>query len=514
MLYGLIGAVCFIMGSAIFFFVGIHYRKSIAEATIGSAEEQAEKIVSDSKLDAERIKKEAVLQAKDEMLRRKDEFEIEVKLRKKEMQDLENRINQRQDLVDKRAALIEEKENNITKRNEELNKKEKDLDNAKEREIEALGKIAKMSVEEAKGEMMRKLKDDMTKEMADYIRQEEERAKEEVDKKSKELLVSTIQRYATDHTSEATVTTVALPNDDLKGRIIGREGRNIKTIETLTGIDLIIDDTPDVIVLSSFDPIRREVARIAIERLIADGRIHPGKIEEMIEKAKVEVENTIKEEGERALYETGVMNLHPDLVKLLGKLKFRTSYGQNVLNHSIEVSNLCGLLAEELGLNVAIAKRAGLLHDIGKSFDQDVEGTHVTLGVELLKKYKEKDEIIWAVEAHHGDVEPKTLEAILVQIADTISASRPGARRETVSTYIKRLQKLEEICNSYSGVEKSYAIQAGREVRIIVKPDQVDDDSIVILARDIANQIEKEMIYPGQIKVNVVRETRAIELAK
>ena len=371
-----------------------------------------------------------------------------------------------------------------------------------------------MSVEEAKGEMMRKLKDDMTKEMADYIRQEEERAKEEVDKKSKELLVSTIQRYATDHTSEATVTTVALPNDDLKGRIIGREGRNIKTIETLTGIDLIIDDTPDVIVLSSFDPIRREVARIAIERLIADGRIHPGKIEEMIEKAKVEVENTIKEEGERALYETGVMNLHPDLVKLLGKLKFRTSYGQNVLNHSIEVSNLCGLLAEELGLNVAIAKRAGLLHDIGKSFDQDVEGTHVTLGVELLKKYKEKDEIIWAVEAHHGDVEPKTLEAILVQIADTISASRPGARRETVSTYIKRLQKLEEICNSYSGVEKSYAIQAGREVRIIVKPDQVDDDSIVILARDIANQIEKEMIYPGQIKVNVVRETRAIELAK
>ena len=514
MLYGLVGAVCFIIGSAIFFFAGIKYRKNIAEATIGSAEEQAEKIVSDSKLDAERIKKEAVLQAKDEMIRRKDEFEAEVKLRKKEMQDLENRINQRQDLVDKRAALIEEKENNITKRNEELNKKEKDLENAKEREIEALGKIAKMSVDEAKTEMMRELKDDMTKEMAEYIRQEEDRAKEEVEKKSKELLVSTIQRYATDHTSEATVTTVALPNDDLKGRIIGREGRNIKTIETLTGIDLIIDDTPDVIVLSSFDPIRREVARIAIERLIADGRIHPGKIEEMIEKAKVEVENTIKEEGERALYETGVMNLHPDLVKLLGKLKFRTSYGQNVLNHSIEVSNLCGLLAEELGLDVAIAKRAGLLHDIGKSFDQDIEGTHVTLGVDLLKKYKEKNEIIWAVEAHHGDVDPNTLEARLVQIADTISASRPGARRETVSTYIKRLQKLEEICNSYSGVDKSYAIQAGREVRIIVKPDQVDDDSITVMARDIANQIEKEMVYPGQIKVNVVRETRAIELAK
>ena len=470
--------------------------------------------MNDSKLDAERIKKDAVIQAKDEMMRRKDELETESKLRKKEIQDLENRINQRQDLVDKRAALIEEKENNITKRNEELNKKEKDLENAKQREIEALGKIAKMTVEEAKEQMMKNLKGDMTKEMAEYIRQEEEKAKEEVDKKAKELLIGTIQRYSTDHTSEATVTTVALPNDDLKGRIIGREGRNIKTIETLTGIDLIIDDTPDVIVLSSFDPIRREVARIAIERLIADGRIHPGKIEEMIEKAKEEIENTIKEEGERALYETGVMNLHPDLVKMLGKLKYRTSYGQNVLNHSIEVSNLCGLLAEELGLDVNLAKRAGLLLDIGKAYNQDIEGTHVTLGVELLRKYKEKEEVISCVAAHHGDTEHTSLESVLVQIADTISASRPGARRETVSTYIKRLKKLEEICNSYDGVDKSYAIQAGREVRIIVKPEQVSDDSIVVLARDIANQIEKEMIYPGQIKVNVVRETRAIELAK
>ena len=463
MLYGLVGAGCFILGSVIFFFMGIRYRKNIAEATIGSAEEQAEKILNDSKLDAERIKKDAVIQAKDEMMRRKDELETESKLRKKEIQDLENRINQRQDLVE---ALIEEKENNITKRNEELNKKEKDLENAKQREIEALGKIAKMSVEEAKEQMMKNLKGDMTKEMADYIRQEEEKAKEEVDKKAKELLIGTIQRYSTDHTSEATVTTVSLPNDDLKGRIIGREGRNIKTIETLTGIDLIIDDTPDVIVLSSFDPIRREVARIAIERLIADGRIHPGKIEEMIEKAKEEIENTIKEEGERALYETGVMNLHPDLVKMLGKLKYRTSYGQNVLNHSIEVSNLCGLLAEELGLDVNLAKRAGLLHDIGKAYNQDVEGTHVTLGVELLRKYKEKEEVISCVAAHHGDTEHTSLESVLVQIADTISASRPGARRETVSTYIKRLQKLEEICNSYDGVDKSYAIQAGREVRI------------------------------------------------
>lgn len=506
--------VAFAIGSAIFFFAGIKYRKKIAESTVMSAEKQAEKILEDSKIDAERIKKDAILQAKDEMLKQKDEFEKEAKQRKKELQDTENRINQRQDLVDKRAALIEEKENNIIKKNDELAKKEKDLQNAKQREIEELSKIAKMTVEEAKENMMSKLEEDMKSDMATYIRTETEKAKEEVEKKAREVLVGAIQKCATDHTSEATVTVVSLPNDDLKGRIIGREGRNIKTIETLTGIDLIIDDTPDVIVLSSFDPIRREVARIAIERLIADGRIHPGKIEEMIEKAKVEVENTIKEEGERALYETGVMDLHPDLVKLLGKLKYRTSYGQNVLNHSIEVSNLAGILAVELGLDPTIAKRAGLLHDIGKSFDHDVEGTHVSLGIDLLKKYKEKDEVIWGMEAHHGDTEPKTIEAILVQAADIISASRPGARKETVSTYIKRLQKLEEICDSYTGVEKSYAIQAGREVRIIVKPDQVDDDSMIIMARNVAKQIEEEMIYPGQIKVNVIRETRATELAK
>lgn len=335
-----------------------------------------------------------------------------------------------------------------------------------------------------------------------------------MDKKAKEILVNSIQKCATDHTSEATVTVVQLPSDDYKGRIIGREGRNIKTIETLTGVDLIIDDTPDVIVLSSFDPIRREVARITLERLMADGRVHPGKIEEMIEKAKQEVENTIKDEGERALFETGVINVHPDLVKLLGKLRYRTSYGQNVLNHSIEVSNIAGLLASELGIDPTVAKRAGLFHDIGKSFDQDVEGTHVSLGIELLRKYKEKDEIIYGMEAHHGDCEPKIIEAILVQAADIVSASRPGARRETVSTYIKRLQKLEEICDSYKGVDKSYAIQAGREVRIIVKPEQVDDASMVILARDVANQIEKEMVYPGQIKVNVIREMRATEIAK
>ncbi len=510
----LCSAIAFLLGSLVFFFIGVQYRKRVAEAKVRSAEEQAEKIIEDSKKDAERLKKEAILQAKDEMIIQKDDFEKEARIRKKELQDVENRINQRQDLVDKRAALIEEKENNIIRKSEEIIQKEKELQKAHEREMEKLSEISKMTVDEAKSAIMDNLENDMRSEMAEYIKSEQEKAKEEVEKKAKEILVGAIQRCATDHTSEATVTVVSLPNDDLKGRIIGREGRNIKTIETLTGIDLIIDDTPDVIVLSSFDPIRREVARIAIERLIADGRIHPGKIEEMIEKAKVEVENTIKEEGERALYETGVVNLHPELIKLLGKLRYRTSYGQNVLNHSIEVSNIAGTLAVELGLDPTVAKRAGLLHDIGKSFDHDVEGTHVSLGIELLRKYKEKDEIIWGMEAHHGDTDPKTIEAILVQAADIVSASRPGARKETVSTYIKRLQKLEEICNSYDGVDKSYAIQAGREIRIIVKPDQVDDSSMIILARKVAKQIQDEMVYPGQIKVNVIREMRAIELAK
>lgn len=515
MLLTVISAVtAFIFAAVIFFYIGIRYRKSVAESKIGNAEEQAKKILSDSRIDAERIKKEAILQAKDEMLKQKDEIEKETRERKKELQDVENRINQRQDLIDKRAAFIEEKENNIVKRAEELTLKEKDLENAKQREIEELSKIAKMSVEDAKNAMMTRLQYDLKLEMATLIKNEQDKAKYEVDKKAKEILVGAIQKCATDHTSEATVTVVQLPNDELKGRIIGREGRNIKTIETLTGIDLIIDDTPDVIVLSSFDPIRREVARITLERLIADGRIHPGKIEEMIEKAKVEVENTIKEEGERALLETGVINVHPDLISLLGKLRYRTSYGQNVLNHSIEVANLAGTLAVELGLDPTIAKRAGLFHDIGKSFDHDVEGTHVSLGIDLLKKYKEKDEVIWGMEAHHGDTDPKTIEAVLVQIGDIVSASRPGARKETVSTYIKRLQKLEEICDSYKGVDKSYAIQAGREVRIIVKPEQVDDASMIVMARDVAKQIENEMVYPGQIKVNVIRETRAIELAK
>ncbi len=514
MLYAIVAIVSAALAGISFFFVGSIYRKKTAEVKIGSAEEEASRIIENSKKDAERLKKEAIIQAKDEMLKQKDEVEKEAKLRKKELQEIEARINQRQDLVDKRATLIEEKENNITKKKNELQKIEEELSKAKQREVEALSQISKMSVEDAKRQLMKDLEEDMTQQMSEYIKSETEKAKFEVDKKAKELIVQSIQRCAADHTSEATVTTVSLPNDELKGRIIGREGRNIRTIETLTGIDLIIDDTPDVIVLSSFDPIRREVARIAIERLIADGRVHPGKIEYMIEKAKSEVENTIKEEGERALYETGIVNVHPELINLLGKLKFRTSYGQNVLNHSIEVSHIAGLIASEIGIDPTIAKRAGLFHDIGKAMDHEVEGTHVSIGIDILRKYKESDQVIWGMEAHHGDVEPKTLEAIIVQVADAVSASRPGARRETVETYIKRLQKLEEICNSYEGVEKSYAIQAGREIRLIVKPDVVDDEHMIIMARKVAKQIEDEMVYPGQIKVNLIRETKVTEIAK
>ena len=479
-----------------------------------SAENRSKKMIDDAKQEAERIKKDAMIEAKDEVIKQKEEADREIKQKKAEIEKAEQRVNQRQDLVDKRFDLIEEKEISFSMKQQALEKKEKELENSFKKEEEELVRISRLSVEDAKRELMARLEDDMKTEMANYIVDAQAKAKFEVDKKAKQMLVGAIQRCAADHTSEATISVVNLPSDDMKGRIIGREGRNIKSIETLTGIDIIIDDTPDVIVLSSFDPIRREVARLAIERLIADGRIHPGKIEETIEKAKVEVANTVKEEGERALYETGVINLHPDLIQLLGKLRYRTSYGQNVLNHSIEVAHIAGLLASELGLDVALAKRAGLLHDIGKSVDHEAEGTHVELGVEILKRYKESDAVINAVHAHHGDTEPTTMEAVLIQAADAVSASRPGARRETVDTYIKRLQKLEEICDGYKGVDKSYAIQAGREVRIIVKPEQVDDSAATIMARNIAKQIEAEMNYPGQIKVNVIRETRAVELAK
>ena len=500
--------------SPIFFNIGSNHRKKVAEQELDSAEIQAKKVIEEAEKDSERIKKDAAVEAKASALKQKEETEREIAHRKNELKESERRINKRQDLLDKRFSIIEEKEDSLVKKQKQIEKSEELL---KEKEIEKqneLLRISKMTEQEAKKELMKNLENDMKKEMAAYIIESQNKAKYEAEKKAKTMVAEAIQRCATDHTAEATVSVVNLPSDDMKGRIIGREGRNIKAIETLTGIDIIIDDTPDVIVLSSFDPIRREVARIAIERLMMDGRIHPGKIEEMIEKAKIEVANTIKDEGERALYETGVINLHPDLVQLLGKLRYRTSYGQNVLNHSIEVAHIAGLLASELGLDVPFVKRAGLLHDIGKSVDHESEGTHVELGVEILKKYKEAPKVINAVAAHHGDCEPETLEAILVQAADTVSAARPGARKETVSTYIKRLQKLEEICNSYKGVDKSYAIQAGREVRIIVKPEEIDDAGAVIMARNIANQIEKEMNYPGQVKVNVIRETRAIETAK
>ena len=496
------------------FFAGSTHRKKQAQKDLNSAELKAQKVLEDASKDAERIKRDAQIEAKDEVLKQKEEADTEIRQKRLEVSQAEQRVNQRQDLIDKRSALIEEKELNFERKAKELEKRELEVKNAEKEKQDELVRISRLSIDDAKKELMQNLENEMKKEMADYIVEATSKAKFEVDKKAKTLLTSAIQRCAADHTSEATISVVNLPSDDMKGRIIGREGRNIKSIETLTGIDIIIDDTPDVIVLSSFDPIRREVARIAIERLMADGRIHPGKIEETIEKAKIEVANTVKEEGERALYETGVINLHPDLIQLLGKLRYRTSYGQNVLNHSIEVSHVAGLMASELGLDVALAKRAGLLHDIGKSVDHESEGTHVELGVEILRKYKESDKVINAVAAHHGDVEATTLEAVLIQAADAVSASRPGARRETVDAYIKRLQKLEEICDGYKGVDKSYAIQAGREVRIIVKPDQIDDASAVIMARNIAKQIEEEMNYPGQIKVNVIRETRATELAK
>ena len=507
-------AITATIASPIFFSIGSNHRKKVAEQDLESAEMQAKKVIEDAKKDSERIKKDAVIEAKADALKQKEETEKEIIHRKNELKETEKRINQRQDLLDKRFNIVEEKEANLAKKQKDIEKAEIALKEKEQEQQKELLRISKMTVQEAKKELMKNLEDEMQQEMAAYIIESQNKAKYEVDKKAKTMLAEAIQRCATDHTSEATVSVVNLPSDDMKGRIIGREGRNIKAIETLTGIDIIIDDTPDVIVLSSFDPIRREVARIAIERLMTDGRIHPGKIEEMVEKAKTEVSNTIKDEGERALYETGVINLHPDLVQLLGKLRYRTSYGQNVLNHSIEVSHIAGLLAAELGLDVPFVKRAGLLHDIGKSVDQESEGTHVELGIEILKKYKESDKVINAVAAHHGDVEPETLEAILVQAADTVSAARPGARKETVSTYIKRLQKLEEICNGYKGVDKSYAIQAGREVRIIVKPEEIDDAGAVVMAKNIASQIEKEMNYPGQVKVNVIRETRAIETAK
>ncbi len=503
-----------LISGAVFIPLGIIIRKKIAESKILSAENEAKRLLEDAKKDAENIKKEEVFKAKEEIMKSREELNKEIRERRGEVQGQERRLIQKEENLDKRAESYEKRERELDKEFQAMEKKKEDIQEVFNRQMQELQRISGLSSEEAKKQLLNELEKQLNNEKALLIKEVESKAKEEANKNAKEILSYAIQKCAADHTSETTVSIVNLPNDDMKGRIIGREGRNIKALETLTGIDLIIDDTPDAVVISGFDPLRREVAKIALEKLIDDGRIHPAKIEEMVEKAKEEIEATIKAEGERATLETGVMGLNPDIVKLIGKLKYRTSYGQNVLNHSIEVSNLARIMAEELGLDSTRARRAGLLHDIGKALDHDMEGTHVELGVDVLKKYKENDLVINAVEAHHGDVEPKTLEAVLVQAADAISASRPGARRETLEAYIKRLQNLEEIANSFEGVDKSFAIQAGREVRIVVKPEKVSDAEMTVLARNIAQKVENEMEYPGQIKVNVIRETRTIEYAK
>lgn len=504
----------FLISTAIMLPLGMIIRKKIAESKIQSAELEAKRIIENADKEISNRKKEEILIAKEEMLKVRNELEQEIKERRGEVQLQEKRIIQKEEVLERRTEMYEKKEKELDKQFNDLEEQKQEINRLMKRQLEELQKISGLSVEEAKQIIIHELQNQMTEEKAHVIREVEAETREKANKIAREIVGFAIQKCAADHTSETTVSVVALPNDDMKGRIIGREGRNIKTLETLTGIDLIIDDTPEAVIISGFDPLRREVAKIALEKLIDDGRIHPAKIEEMVEKAKEEVEASIKTEGERALLETGVNSLHPDLVRLIGKLKYRTSYGQNVLNHSIEVSNLARIMAEEIGVDPKIARRAGLLHDIGKALDHDMEGTHVEIGVEVLKKYKETPEVINAVWAHHGDVEPKTIEAVLVQAADAISASRPGARRETLEAYIKRLEKLEEIADSFEGVEKSFAIQAGREVRLIVKPDKVTDSGMVIMAREVAKRVEGEMEYPGQIKVNVIRETRAIEYAK
>jgi ribonuclease Y len=494
--------------------IGFIYRKKVAESKIQGAENEAKRLVELAKIEAENLKKEEIFKAKEEIMANRKELDQEIKERRGDIQKQETRLIQKEENLEKREQNFEKKEKEIVSELKNIEDQKQEIKILKEEEENKLQKIAELTRDEAKEQLLTKLDRELTQEKAKIIREKEQKAKEDAIKNAKEILSYAVQKCAADHSQETTVSIVSLPNDDMKGRIIGREGRNIKALETLTGIDLIIDDTPEAVVLSGFDPLRREVAKIALEKLIDDGRIHPAKIEEMVQKAKEELDATIKEEGERATLETGVIGLHPDLIKLIGKLKYRTSYGQNVLNHSIEVSNLARIMAEELGLDPKRARRAGLLHDIGKALDHDMEGTHVEIGVEVLKKYKENPLIVNAVEAHHGDVEPQTLEAVLVQAADAISASRPGARRETLEAYIKRLQNLEEIADSFEGVEKSFAIQAGREVRIIVKPDKINDDQMAILARDVAKKVESEMDYPGQIKVNIIRETRVTDFAK
>ena len=510
----LILSIAAVVLCAVFFAAGILYRKKVAEKQIGSAEEEARRIINEAIKGGESKKREMLLEAKEEIHKSRSEYEQEVKERRAEVSKQERRLQQKEEALDKKINLHEKKEDELAKRIAAIDKKQEEVESLKRSQMEVLEKISGLTQDEAKAYILKGVEDDVRHETAMKIKEIEAQMKEEADQTAREIIATAIQRCAADHAAETTVSVVPLPNDEMKGRIIGREGRNIRTLETITGVDLIIDDTPEAITVSSFDPVRREVARLALEKLIADGRIHPTRIEDMVEKARREVDHTIKVEGERATFETGVHNLHPELIKLLGRQKYRTSYGQNVLNHSIEVAHIAGLMASELGVDVTLAKRAGLLHDLGKSVDHEMEGSHVQLGVELAKKYKENPVVINAIEAHHGDVEPQTVIACLVQAADAISAARPGARRENVENYIRRLEKLEELTNSFPGVEKAYAIQAGREVRVMVKPEEVTEDNMILLAHDLAKKIESELEYPGQIKVNVIRETKAVEYAK
>lgn len=494
--------------------IGYLIRKYIAEAKINSAEESARKILEEAQNKAESIKREALVEAKEEILKLKNESERELRERRNELQRSERRLVQKEESLDRKMDSIEKREEAISRKEDEINQIHEKVNELYSQQLAELQRISNMTTEEAKEYLLNKVKDEIRHDAAMMIKEIETQAKEEAQKRAREIISYAIQKCAADQVAETTVSVVTLPNDEMKGRIIGREGRNIRALETLTGIDLIIDDTPEAVILSGFDPVRRQVAKIALEKLILDGRIHPARIEEMVEKAQKEVENIIREDGEKATFDTGIHGIHSDLIKYLGKLSFRTSYGQNVLNHSIEVAHLAGLMASELGVDVQLTKRAGLLHDIGKSTDQDMEGPHALVGAEIAKKYGESPEVVNAIAAHHNDVEPNTIEAVLVQAADAISAARPGARRETLEAYIKRLEKLEEIANSFEGVEKSYAIQAGREIRIMVKPECVDDLGAIEMARNIAKRIEEELEYPGQIKVNVIRETRATEYAK
>lgn len=512
------GIIWAILAGVVFLAVGLAagyaYRKNIAEKKIGRAEETVGKLIEDAQKKAEAIRKETVLEAKEEVHRLRSEFDKESKERRNEQAKIEKRLLQREETLDRKTDAAEQKEQRLDRSLKEVAKAKEDISKLREQQIEQLERIADLTSEQAKGLLLEKVESEARHDMAVMLRDIEARAKDESEKKARNILSLAIQRCAADHVAETTISVVALPNDEMKGRIIGREGRNIRALETATGIDLIIDDTPEAVILSGFDPVRREVARVALEKLIIDGRIHPARIEEMVNKAKKEVDNQIREAGESAVFDVGIHSLHPELVKLLGRLRYRTSYGQNVLKHSLEVAHLASIMAEEIGANAKLAKRAGLLHDIGKAVDHEMEGSHAQLGADLAAKYKENADVVNAIAAHHQDVEAKTVEAVLVQAADAVSAARPGARRESLDNYVKRLEALEEIANSFNGVEKSYAVQAGREVRIIVKPEDVDEVGTTLMARDIVKKIEKDLDYPGQIKVNVIRETRAVDYAK